>query len=207
MKMKKIKKSKKTPLQKLQKKIKDMKSKPKINKPKKVYQTREHKTKFIQNFYNCLAHPEKNCNEDKNICMRSSYEIRYCMSIDRNPDIIKWGSENVIIPYFFPFEFKNGQILESKRQIRRYYMDFYVKYKDGREELIEIKPLYQVKAPIAKEYKTKYSLNNALFSFKKNTEKWKNTEKYCEEERKKGRQITFHIVTETQLSKLQMNFD
>jgi hypothetical protein len=129
------------------------------------------------------------------------------MYLNNNPDVIKWGSENVIIPYFFPFEFKNGNILKSKRQIRRYYMDFYVKYKDGHEELIEIKPLYQVKEPILKDYKTKYSLNNALFTWKKNSEKWKFTEKFCKEERNKGRKLNFHIVTETILAKLQMNFD
>ena len=47
--------------------------------------------------------------------------------LDRNPDVIAYEYETVVIPY----------TLGGK--LRRYYPDFLVKYKSGRVSLVEVK--------------------------------------------------------------------
>ena len=58
----------------------------------------------------------------------------YC---DNNPNIIEWGSEEVIIPYRSPVD----------RKVHRYFPDFYIKYRNSKgdvlREIIEVKPKKQ----------------------------------------------------------------
>ena len=61
------------------------------------------------------------------IIYRSLWERRFMVWCDENPNVIKWASEEVVIPYRSPLD----------RRIHKYYPDFWVKTKkhDG---LIEI---------------------------------------------------------------------
>ena len=56
------------------------------------------------------------------ITYRSSWELHIFRWIDRNPHVVKWGSETVVIPYWSSADNKK----------RRYYMDIAVKFDDGK---------------------------------------------------------------------------
>lgn len=50
--------------------------------------------------------------------------------LDSNPNVEAWTYEKVVIEYL-----SNSRT----KKIRKYYPDFFVRYKDGREEIIEVK--------------------------------------------------------------------
>ena len=118
---------------------------------------------------------------------RSSWELKYMKYLDTHPNVIEWGSENVIIPYYNPTEKKN----------RRYFVDFYAKVKNSEGEIkkyiIEIKPGIQCKPP-KKPKKQTPSYVKKLKSFIMNQAKWKAARKWAE---KRGWE--FIILTEKEL--------
>ena len=67
-----------------------------------------HKRKYIPVF------PEKYAGDPTNIIMRSSWETRFASWCDKNPSIIRWSSEETIIPYRCP----------TDNLIHRYFVDF-----------------------------------------------------------------------------------
>ena len=123
------------------------------------------------------------------IVYRSLWERRFMVYCDENPSIIKWASEEVVIPYRSPID----------RRIHRYYPDFWVKTKkhDGSIEisLIEIKPKVQTKPP--KDTGRKRKSGRFILEMKRygvNEAKWKAAKAYC-----KDRRYEFKVVTEKEL--------
>jgi len=51
--------------------------------------------------------------------------------LDADPGVELWTYEQTVIEYLSNIRTK---------KFRRYYPDFYVKYSDGREEIVEVKP-------------------------------------------------------------------
>ena len=80
-----------------------------------------------------------------NIIYRSLWERTFMKYCDDNPDIIEWGSEEIIIPYVSP--------IDGRRH--RYFPDFFVKTSKGDKFLIEVKPKSQTKPPKVPRRKTK----------------------------------------------------
>ena len=72
----------------------------------------------------------------RNIFHRSGLELKFMRYLDGNDSILKWSSEEIIIPYRSPIDGK----------VHRYFPDFWVKTSQG-ETLIEIKPKIQTKPP------------------------------------------------------------
>ena len=64
------------------------------------------------------------------IYYRSLWERKFMVYCDKNPRVLEWGSEELIIPYFLPTDGK----------YHRYFPDFYVKVKraDGKLKKIAI---------------------------------------------------------------------
>lgn len=146
------------------------------------------------------------------ITYRSLWEAKLMQICDTNPNIIKWNSEEIVIPYFDPI--KNRQ--------RRYYMDFWaiMKKPNGEtfEMLIEVKPhkesYFWVKAlkegtepsaprPMPKSANPKVMARwySECSTAATNTAKWNATLKYCKEyERKTGKKMIFKIFTEHELN-------
>lgn len=89
-------------------------------------------THFKQGFYKPV-HPEKYVGDVNNIIYRSNWEKLVMHYMDNNAAVLKWSSEEIIIPYIF---------LEKKR---RYFPDFYAEIVDKdnitTKYLIEVKPL------------------------------------------------------------------
>ena len=52
------------------------------------------------------SNPEKYVGDPNNIICRSSWERKFCHWADLNPDIVKWVSEEVAIPYLSPVDNK-----------------------------------------------------------------------------------------------------
>lgn len=130
--------------------------------------------------------PEKYKGNPTNIIYRSSYELNYMSKLDKAENVEKWNSEEFFLRYKNPI---NGNI-------NRYFPDFWVKYKDGSEEIIEIKPDYQTKPPkthFEKTKKTKRYLKE-IMTYAINQAKWEAAEIYC-----KTKGIGWKILTEYEL--------
>lgn len=80
------------------------------------------------------SNPQKYAGNVNRIMWRSSWELSFMKWLDANPAIIRWGSEELAIPYVSPKDMR----------VHRYFPDMIVmyKHKDGsiRKEIVEIKP-------------------------------------------------------------------
>ena len=113
--------------------------------------------------------------------------------LDRNPDILKWSSEEIIIPYRSP--------IDGKRH--RYFPDFWIRIKksDGiiEERLIEVKPKAQCSPPkggppIDKRKRRRFIREVKVWGT--NEAKWKAAKSYCID-----RKWKWTILTEDDLTK------
>jgi hypothetical protein len=104
---------------------------------------------------------------------------------DQNDSVLKWSSEEVVIPYISPVDGRK----------HRYFVDFWIRMRkpDGSVEecLVEIKPKKQTKKPemptTKRVPKSKiYEIKNWLV----NSAKWKAAENYCESKGWKFRILT-----------------
>lgn len=116
---------------------------------------------------------------------RSSWEHVAFQYLDSAPNILKWGSELVVIPYHFR--------LDVVGKMRRYYMDLYFEDKLG-QHLIEIKP--KGKADFNKIKKTKNE--RYISEYIQNIDKWNAASIYAKE-----RGMTFQIWTEDHIKEIK----
>jgi len=140
-----------------------------------------HKRRFIPAF------PEKYSGDPTCIIMRSSWETKFASWCDKNPSVVKWKSEETVVPYRCPTDDK----------IHRYFVDFQIqiKNKDGllRTYLVEVKPAAQTLPPVYPGRQTQRYLNESM-AFIKNQAKWKAATEYA-----KDRGWEFKIITEHEL--------
>ncbi len=136
-----------------------------------------HKRKYIPVF------PEKYVGDPTNIIMRSSWETRFASWCDKNPSIVRWSSEETIIPYRCP----------TDNLIHRYFVDFKITTINGKTYLVEVKPKSQTQPPVYPGKKTQRYLTESL-TFMKNQAKWKAADSYA-----KDRGWEFKIITEHEL--------
>ena len=101
---------------------------------------------------------------------------------DRNPNIVSWASEELIIPYKSPID----------GRWHRYFPDFLVKTKT-KTLLIEVKPKKQTKPPPTPRRVTQRYITEVT-TWGVNEAKWKAAIEYC-----KDRAWEFKIVTEDDL--------
>lgn len=117
--------------------------------------------------------PKKYIGDIGNIVYRSSWELRVMMWLDENPDIERWGSEELTIPYRSPVD----------NQLHRYFPDFIVKYKTPTGHsvaLMEVKPLRQTIQPIDTKRKRRQTLINEVKEYAVNQAKWKAAREFCD---------------------------
>lgn len=137
---------------------------------------------FHKRFYKPVF-PEKYAGDPTNIIMRSSWETMFASWCDKNPSVIKWSSEETIIPYRCPTDGK----------IHRYFVDFKITVKEGKTFLVEVKPAKQTLPPVYPGRRTQRYLTESLI-FMKNQAKWEAARSYC-----KDRNWEFKIITEKEL--------
>jgi hypothetical protein len=119
-----------------------------------------------------------------NIIYRSLWERKFMVHCDTKPEIIEWGSEEIIIPYISP--------LDRKRH--RYFPDFYIKTNNGDKFMIEIKPKKFTKPPRATKRVTKAFLHETK-EWARNCAKWTAAKAVCDRQGWK-----FLIFTEDHLN-------
>jgi hypothetical protein len=141
---------------------------------------------FHKRLYKPL-NPEKYTGDPTNIIMRSSWETMFASWCDKNPSVLKWVSEETIIPYRCP----------TDDRIHRYFVDFNIQIKsnDGqiKRYLVEVKPFKQTKPPEFPGRQTQRYLAESM-TYIKNEAKWKAAREYC-----KDRGWEFKIITEHEL--------
>lgn len=140
-----------------------------------------HKRKFTPVF------PEKYSGDPTNIIMRSSWETKFANWCDKNPSIVKWHSEETVVPYR----------CQTDNRIHRYFIDFKIQVKntagDIKTYLVEVKPSVQTQPPKFPGRRTQRYLTESM-TFIKNQSKWKAATEYC-----KDRGWEFKIITEKEL--------
>lgn len=131
--------------------------------------------------------PKKYKGDYKNITYRSSWEKRMMLHLDKNPSIVSWSSEEVIVPYKSPADGK----------WHRYFVDFYVQIQtsDGKLKtyIWEIKPKKQAVEPLKKKRITKQYINEVV-TWSVNQAKWKAATDYALD-----RGWEFKVLTEDDL--------
>ena len=135
--------------------------------------------------------PEKYKGDPTNIIYRSGWELKLMSYLDKHPHVLKWNSEEIVIPYRSPIDGK----------MHRYFPDFYVEQinKEKRKEkvLIEVKPYAQTQPPKVQNTKRNKPTKRYLNEVKNwgiNSAKWKAAEEFC-----KDRGYIFRIITENEL--------
>lgn len=109
---------------------------------------------------------------------------------DKNPSVLKWSSETIVVPYISPLDNKP----------HRYYVDFFVEYVEAKtgaiiKKLIEIKPRAQRLEPKNKGGK---SYRAAVETYVVNQAKWKAAEIFA-----KSHGMTFVVLDEYDLGIVQ----
>jgi hypothetical protein len=131
--------------------------------------------------------PEKYAGDPTCIIMRSSWETRFASWCDKNPSVLKWSSEETVIPYRCP----------TDEKIHRYFVDFkiQIKNKDGalKTYLIEVKPAKQTQPPVYPGRNTQRYITESM-TYIKNQAKWKAATDWA-----KDRGYEFKIITEYEL--------
>ena len=131
--------------------------------------------------------PDKYNGDPNNIIYRSSWERMCMVYFDNNPNVLQWGSEEVIVPYRSPID----------GRLHRYYPDFLIKVLTSKGDtdtiLIEVKPYSQTQPPIVSSRKTKKYINEVA-TYGINSSKWHFAKEYC-----KDRGWKFQIITENEL--------
>ena len=102
------------------------------------------------------------------IVYRSLWERNVFRWMDANPDVVKWNSEEVIVPY----------ISGTDRKFHRYFVDIYFKHKNKKVYLVEIKPKKETIPPKKKGRQTKKYVAEAM-TYVKNQSKWEAATEYA----------------------------
>ena len=118
-----------------------------------------------------LKNPKKYLGDPRKVIWRSTWERKLMRKCDDNSKIIKWASEEIIIPYYNPV----------KKRKARYYPDFYMELidKDNNRKklLIEVKPLKETMPPKYKRRTKNALIAEALWA--QNQAKWKAAREFC----------------------------
>ena len=123
---------------------------------------------------------------------RSSWEKKFMLFCDYNPNILKANSEGVVIPYISP---KDGKQ-------HKYYLDFFIRVKRNNDKgykdyIVEVKPLAETLPPKEPRNNSEKSYNNykkAIETYAVNQAKWEYATIWAE---KQG--VEFIIITEKEL--------
>ena len=116
-------------------------SRPRYYNKKRRYQRK--KSKFKQGYFTDISEKyiqpkNKYMNSEQFPQYRSSWELEFMKFCEKNPNIKKWSTESVSIPYINPID----------EQPHRYFPDFFIETQDGKKYVIEIKPNNQTNNPV-----------------------------------------------------------
>lgn len=149
------------------------------------------KRKYHQGYF-IPSNPQKYIGDKTKIIYRSRFELCFLKWCDTSPFVLRYSSEECVIPYISPIDGKQ----------HRYYMDFFVSIlqEDNtvKSFLVEIKPFSQTipPKPTKKHPVNSEAYNEAMKTYLVNQAKWKQADKVC-----KKRGWEFKLITENELFK------
>lgn len=164
------------------------------------------KNKYRSGNYS-LINENKYISDPTKIIYRSGLEYKFCIFLDKNPKVIKWGSEIIGVPYTI-FDYK----LE-KNTNHTYYVDYYAEIENSNSPtgmdrlMVEVKPeaeyiaLLKNTPPMKPKNITAKSLETWEYNLKMfmiNKAKWIAAQNYA-----RLKHMQFVVVTEKVLNKLQ----
>jgi 23S rRNA-/tRNA-specific pseudouridylate synthase len=132
-----------------------------------------------------VENTKKYAGDPSNVIYRSLWERDVFKWLDRNPNVKKWSSEEIVIPYWYDVD----------KRYHRYYPDLKIVFKD-RTVIVEIKPAKETVVP-KKTGKTKKQYVTESMTYIKNMNKWEAATSYC-----KSRKWEFQIWTEDTLTSM-----
>lgn len=147
---------------------------------------RKKKFGFKKGIYN--PRNREKCDNKGYLEYRSSWELCFFKWCDNNPNVVRWGSENVIIPYISPID----------KKLHRYFVDNTVSLREGDKivkYLIEIKPSDHLSPPKFSKRKKEKTLIQGRIMYENNKAKWASATKWASLNNYK-----FVILTEKDLS-------
>ena len=130
------------------------------------------------------SNKDKYLGDHTKVQYRSMWERHVMKWCDDSAQVVKWNSEEVIIPY----------LCETDKRIHRYFMDFLIKFRDGCTVLVEVKPHAQTLPPKTGQGRSRRIVLNEGMTYIKNQSKWKEATKYAAD-----RGWHFEIWTEQKL--------
>lgn len=139
---------------------------------------------FKQGWYT-PKHPEKYVGKLDKIRYMSSWELKTHKFLDNNPNILKWSSEEIAIPYVKP----------TDNRVHRYFPDYWVLFRNKQgqniQEIWEVKPFSQTRKPRSRKTKTRL-YEDAQYII--NMAKWSAAQQFCNKYN-----LKFRILTEKDL--------
>lgn len=104
---------------------------------------------------------------------RSGLELKVFRLMDKNPNILKWSSESIVIPYINPVD----------KRAHRYFVDLVVllrnKNNDSLKLIIEIKPHNHTLPPKISAKKKKSTVLYENYQYQLNQAKWDAARKWA----------------------------
>lgn len=132
--------------------------------------------------------PSKYAGDPTQIFCRSSWERKVMVWLDTSPSVLKWNSEEIVIPYHDPATGRN----------RRYFPDFaaILQTTEGKQEkvLIEVKPKAQTMPPKPATRVTKRYITEVA-TYSTNQAKWHAATAWC----KTHGWDRFQVITEKEI--------
>ena len=101
---------------------------------------------------------------------RSLWERQVFRWCDDNDAILRWSSEEVVVPYR----------CKTDNRVHRYFVDLKITFKNGDTYLIEIKPKKETLEPKKRSSKSKGYLTEVL-KYVKNMSKWESANEYAKQ--------------------------
>lgn len=135
-----------------------------------------------------LVNEEKYVGDPNAIVSRSSWERKFSRYVDLNSNVVKWSSEELIIPYFYPLDGK----------MHRYFPDYWLEMKNGSKIVVEIKPYAETIQPVWKKGGNKRVFADRMATYMKNISKWEAAKEFCS-----NRGWKFQVFTEKTLDMLK----
>tara|TARA_X000001382_G_scaffold70977_1_gene49463 strand:- start:2068 stop:2523 length:456 start_codon:yes stop_codon:yes gene_type:complete len=127
-----------------------------------------------------VKNKEKYEGDPTKVIFRSLWERQVFKWVDENKNIVKWSSEEVVVPYR----------CQTDNRIHRYFIDVKLIMSNGSTYLVEIKPKSQCKPPKQPSRKSKKYLKEVM-TYVKNQSKWNAATDYA-----KDRGWQFEVWTE-----------
>ena len=115
-----------------------------------------------------VSNPQKYDGDSTKVFYRSLWDRQVFKWCESNPQVIKWSSEETVIPYK----------CKTDNRVHRYFVDVKIKLDTGETYLVEIKPKKETIAPKKPARQTKKYVNEVM-TYVKNQSKWEAAEEYC----------------------------